>query len=693
MKKSNLIILLLLIVVLFIIYKNWFLSPEIIGGDWPYFYQENIQSFTFFPPIWNSVQGNGMGGTTLVYGLDTYLTSTGWFLSNMLSFPWNVTYKLVWFGMFLGIGAYSSWKLLKELLPELPFGFLAIGIFLFLSNTYVLMLVGGGQMGVALAYSIAPLVLVRFIQLARALNSDDHRLLLRHSLHAGLWLSLQLLFDIRIVYITLIAFGILFTFQLKKVFQKRIKKGIASLGYLVISGIVAVLVNAFWLFPLLFTGHNSVNQLGNAYTTTEAVTFFSFAKFENTFGLLHPNWPENIFGKVAFMKAEFLLLPLLAFSSLLFIQLKKKQTKEQSYLGFVILGFALLGLIGIFLSKGANEPFGYIYLWFFETVPGFVMYRDPTKWYLLIVLAYIVLFPFGTFSLYQWFQQQTKKKKIYTVLPILFLILIFSLLLFLIRSAVLGQLGGTLSHREVPSEYVKLKDLLNKDSQFSRTLWLPKMQRFGYVDQQHPAVEASTILNATNAAEMIKTLQKKDTENLLRERAIKYVVIPYDAEGEIFVKDRKYNHLERVKLEEELDKINWLKKLSGYKNLSIYMMSNPKDHFYLLKEGEISYSSVSPTEYAVISKSSVPTTLVFAENYNPYWKAQIGETVVENKRYNGMNSFAIPMGKVSDITVQFILEKYYIIGRVISLSAFLICIVFLSYLEFINHYFKRGNLQ
>ena len=166
---------------------------------------------------------------------------------------------------------------------------------------------------------------------------------------------------------------------------------------------------------------------------------------------------------------------------------------------FVILGFALLGLIGIFLSKGANDPFGYIYLWLFETVPGFVMYRDPTKWYLFIVLAYIVLIPFSTFSLYQWFQQHAKKKKIYTILPILFLILIFSVLLFLIRFAVLGQLGGTLSHREAPLEYMQLKELLNKDTQFSRTLWVPKMQRFGYVDQQHPAVEAATILNATNS--------------------------------------------------------------------------------------------------------------------------------------------------------------------------------------------------
>ena len=680
MKKSNLIILLLSFL-FFIIYKNWFLSPEIIGGDWPYFYPENIHSFSFFPPIWNSVQGNGMGGTSLVYGLDTYLTSTGWFFSNVLSIPWNVTYKLVWFGMFLALGVYASWRLLKELLPELPFSFISIGIFLFLSNTYVLMLVGGGQMGVALAYAVAPLVLVHFIRLMKCLNSDEDRLLLRQSLYAGLFLSIQLLFDIRIVYITLVAVGILFACHLKKIFQNGIKKSTTSIGYFVLSGIVALLLNAFWLLPLLFTGQNSVTQLGDAYTTTDAVTFFSFAKFENTLGLLHPNWPENVFGKVGFMKAEFLLLPLLAFCSLLFIPLKKKQGEEQFYLRFVILGFALLGLIGIFLSKGANDPFGYIYLWLFETVPGFVMYRDPTKWYLFIVLAYIVLIPFSTFSLYQWFQQQAKKKKIYTILPILFLILIFSVLLFLIRFAVLGQLGGTLSHREAPLEYMQLKELLNKDTQFSRTLWVPKMQRFGYVDQQHPAVEAATILNATNSAEMLKKLQKKDTERLLRELSIKYVVIPYDAEGEIFVKDRKYNSLERLKLEKELDNIRWLQKLPGYKKLSIYIISNPKDHFYLLKEGETSYLSINPTEYSVVSKSSALDTLIFAENYNPYWKARIGETSIENKRYNGMNSFTIPAGKVSDITVQFILEKYYIIGRVVSFGALLIIIVAFYYLN------------
>ena len=33
--------------------------------------------------------------------------------------------------------------------------------------------------------------------------------------------------------------------------------------------------------------------------------------------LLHPNWPENLFGKVYFLQPEFLILPILAFSAFL----------------------------------------------------------------------------------------------------------------------------------------------------------------------------------------------------------------------------------------------------------------------------------------------------------------------------------------------------------------------------------------
>ena len=85
-----------LILILFI-YKNWFWGTDIIGGDWPYFFQEAINSFSFVPPAWSSIHGNGLGGTFIVYALDSYLYFIGWFFSNILNIPWVFAYKFFLF--------------------------------------------------------------------------------------------------------------------------------------------------------------------------------------------------------------------------------------------------------------------------------------------------------------------------------------------------------------------------------------------------------------------------------------------------------------------------------------------------------------------------------------------------------------------------------------------------------------------
>ena len=90
------------------------------------------------------------------------------------------------------------------------------------------------------------------------------------------------------------------------------------------AGTIAVLLNLYWVLPLLMLKENTLDALGSAYTTVGALRFFSFADFSHSLSLLHPNWPENLFGKTYFLQPEFLLLPMLAFSSLLFVKSLKR---------------------------------------------------------------------------------------------------------------------------------------------------------------------------------------------------------------------------------------------------------------------------------------------------------------------------------------------------------------------------------
>ena len=175
--------------------------------------------------------------------------------------------------------------------------------------------------------------------------------------------------------------------------------------------VIAAVVNAFWVIPMAVMKNNPLESLGSAYTSIDALKFYSFADFSHALSLLHPNWPENLFGKTYFLQSEFVIIPLIAFASLLFIG-QRADSKKQ------IVFFSILALIGAFLAKGAQEPFGSVYQWMFTHVPGFVMFRDPTKWYVLVALGYSVLVPITLEGVVDWVtgridsrEQRTDSKK------------------------------------------------------------------------------------------------------------------------------------------------------------------------------------------------------------------------------------------------------------------------------------------
>lgn len=376
----------ILIFLLFLIFRSWFSFALLSSGDWHYLFPQSLLSWTPGLWAWDTFFGNGLGNSDVfLLPLNSYFLFLSHFFLPFLN--WIFIERIIFFFPYLVLSLISSYIFLKTFSVNTHVGY-GLGIFLFIANTYALMLVGGGQMGVALAYAIAPLVLGLF---AKFLFQKVNSYIL--CVATSIVLALQVALDIRITYVTLAAVAMLIFFSIPFRLEK---EKLIQLGLIIMT---TILLNAFWLLPLAIVHQNPLQQMGAIYTTQGAVEFFSFAKFENTLGLMHPNWPENIFGKVGFMKPEFLLMPILAYSSLLFI--KRKGDSEEKKKNKLILYFVTLGLISGFLAKGANEPFGFVYLWMFDHVPGFIMFRDPTKWYLLIVLSYTLLIPYSLKNIYE----------------------------------------------------------------------------------------------------------------------------------------------------------------------------------------------------------------------------------------------------------------------------------------------------
>ena len=651
---------------IFLIFRNWFIFPFLSAPDFPYFFTETLADYRLFPPVWAPTLGIGLGGEMINQGLGTFIYLIVSLFVNRLGMPWEVVYKVFIFGLFLLLSVFSSSYLLRTVIGKPTKIQYFLSVLLFTANTYILMVVDGGQVGVALAYSMSPLVLAMFVGLVSRISNIQFPIIV------GLVSAIQIMFDLRVAVLTLaisLAYGLY-----HYVFVKRYNFMHYVLG-LFVAAVIVIGLHAHWLLPVVFFRSHPAQVMVRDFNfgSLESFRFFSFATFSQTLALLHPNWPENIFGKVYFMRPEFLALPFLAFLSLLFFRGPKF--------------FVLLALIGAFLAKGANPPFSEINTWLFIHVPFSSLFRDPTKFYLLTVLSYIILIPYSTHVLMEWVYKKVKPKSVRSV--ILFVPILY--ILFLLRPIFLNELNGTFSRHEIPNEYDSLKNFLVNQSDFSRTLWIPKQQRFNYYSYTHPALSANRLFNATSSAEIIGKLQEKNTREFLSTISVQYIIVPYDSFGEIFVRDRKYDETQYNDIVAALDAIPWLQKLEGFGSISVYKTSVAKDHIWLDGEGALKYSQLSPSMYKVHVSANNRSQVIFTDVFSPYWIADTGDEALQSqKTADNLNSFPIVKEGTYVLTVYFSKQKYFMYGRIITF-VFIFLLLFVPIYRIIKRIYDKSH--
>jgi hypothetical protein len=619
---------------------------SILNGDWRFFWPDVVPTLCHLPSTWDSSLNTGLGipdaNTLWITG---YLNLTS--CASHIGLSWNLISLLFWILPPILISFISSYLLfIKVLAPKKIFGILAAIIYT--TNTYFLLVFMGGQTGICLAYACIPALYLAFIQLVRS-NS------FRNSFILGLLLGLQLWWDIRFVYMTLGSIILLMPFLL----TKQIKK-LQTLGYLFISLLEMGLLHSYWILPAVVG--RSVG-IPHGFFEEANVYFFSFADFSHAFSLLHPNWPENIFGKVSFLQPEFLLIPIFAFLFLLFKPVKKESPYK--YLPFF---FVMLAVVGTFLAKGTNDPFGFVFVFLFNHFPGFVMFRDPTKFYAFISIGYAMLIPFSLLSVSSFFPKRYR-----VVLPIFFLFF----WILLLRQANFPLSSFFRLHR-VPNDYQNLQSLLANQKQFSRTLWIPTIQRYRYLSDLHPTLpmdELSLALYNKPNVPLQKLLNKEQLTIL----GIEYVIVPYDSEKELFLKDRKYYQKLYMDTIKQLEQFPWLQKQKAFTKLAVFKLPQAKDHMFMEdptnKTIIQSITPVSTTEYHVLLRNAQKgETVVFSENYNSGWSAHVDNLTLSSTPYKHLlNSFPLPKTGNYTLSITYQPQRYVWFGLLVSI--FTLCVV------------------
>lgn len=648
-------------------------------GDWPYMFPSAASEFSSPLPYYKGYNGLGQG-SILFTGLETFFQ---WGARAVgATAGWRFFELFFWFIPLLAISSFSSYLLTKSW----------VGVLIYTTNTYILMIIGGGQFGVGLAYAFAPLVIYTWMRLFR--DEEDSPVSKKHYLSivasavlTGVIGAIQVLFDPRIAIITLSSAVLYFVFALLFIKKSCVKRFLtSSIIRFVIGGVIIFLLNAFWILPFLLYGAGPLEHGRSADFSLGIVRFLSFSNFSHAFSLLHPNWPENIFGKTYFLQPEFLLIPILAFSLLLFPGSygKSKQNFRK------ILFFSLLAIIGSFLAKGTSEPFGEVYAFLYKYVPGFILFRDATKFYLLIALSYSVVIPLVLSKIRrEVITIFSKYKQSYTyylaVLPI-FLFVFFWL--FLIRPVFEGKLSGTFRPIGVTAEYMQFAKKIEDEKSFSRILWVPKHQRFGYYSLTHPALSAELFFETSSPAAILDALRNPKTLTLLQEAAVSWVVVPTDTQSEIFLKERKPDNVLRQQFISGLEQTAYLSRVSGESTLAVFTLPSSKDHIWLAESspsgGIEKWKSISPMQYDIsLREVKKGQTLIFSEGYSRLWKLQVEGKHISPLRYNTFfMQFVLPRDGTYQARLVYTPSQIAVQSGLISAITLFVVTVFGAYVGF-----------
>jgi len=423
------------LVVLVLVFRNLFVG-SVVWGDAPHFYSEGLRELVGEPLAWTN-RGNTLGGVNM--------------------FLWMSPVMAV-YGMLYKVFGFGSEQILIVLfyLPSLVLAatgavFLArhwglgrwaqvIASLAYALNTYYLLVVDGGVVGLALAYGLFPWVLLSLVSLVKSVNYWSF-------VRALVMLTFLMVVDPRVLLIVALTFLVAEGLTIRKVF----------LQLVFLSGSV-VMLGSYWLVPLL--------KLGGGIAGLE-VSELSLVRWSDALTLHQPHWPGNIFGKVEAPPIYFWGVVLLVFGGL--IMGRKKAVWKW---GVCFLLFA-------FLAKGASPPFGGHYTWVLENVPLGVIFRDSSKFYMPLTLMAGMIIGSGL--------EAVGKKWGY--------LLVSAYLIFLVYPAVGGEMNFVLSGRQHGGEARTIYENLRGESGYFRTAWFPERGLLAFQTEEKPAIDAKELVN------------------------------------------------------------------------------------------------------------------------------------------------------------------------------------------------------
>ncbi len=593
----------------------WFTPNSIItNSDWGHYQQNALNELFKTAGTWMSYNNFGAVNIQLPF----YAFMSVWSLLGHLGLSYDIATKITFFAPIAILNFVAPYTLFKSIFKDKNAAF--AGAIFYGTTTYGI----ANDPPIQMVYALAPLIFYYFI---RATN--DWKLV--NWIIFLLLYSLGITYEVRIMYIvTIILFAYILCFKLSSIYQ------LLKASIFVIPAVV--LLNLYWILA-------TVRGATNAISATANRGLFGDNLFDLAHALTLTNWywtgntPNDSFIKQS--------IPLILWPIPVFILFSLTQIRKNTFKNWTLF-FLLVGLLGVFLTKQVDEPFGFVYAWLYGNFPGFNLFREASKFFVLSSFGYAGLLTGGIIML--------KKFRVGFVYPLV-VITVVCIALTNAIPLVTGKFGGLFVSRHVPTSYNTVNDYLKRQVGFGRTYSLPASSRWLYYSQEQPTVSAvtvaqndfqsySTVDNALNPQEQVieqsitEPLLKQYSQQLFNLASIRYIIVPLrdtandDDFFQFYGNDRNFYI-------DVLNGIPWLKRLNvGTNQIAVYENKTYSSYFTASTElNQVSNFTNADNDYSFQSDALQDNSFDFTASNN---LPMGSKTTMPTRKIEDINDFISP---------------------------------------------------
>lgn len=461
---------------------------------------------------------------------------------------------------------------------------------LFYSSTTYVILRQTGHIHIAIVYLLAPLILTLW---ERYLSRFD----LRTGLVFSLTFTLGCVYEPRMMIMLALVICILSAGHLKKLI-------LSPQTYVLI--LLLFGMNIFWISSTI---HGSIEYVGVA--TSRGLFGSNLFDIMRSFTLSEADWtggyPDQNFNAYPIPIYLWLIPVALA------VELYTSHARAKRYLH---LAYLHVLLIGIFMSKLSASPFHHVYEWLYRHIPGFNLYREASKWYMMVALGY-----WGSLSFFfENVSSSEQRTKWHRYLNTFVLCVLLGTSAFNLKPLLTQEIGTTFIASTRPEVYKDIEELYAQDTNYHRILSFPHAVSWITHSPLHPllAYDSQSSLpyfssiKSTGNPYLVLPQDKVVFQQILATHSVRYIVVPpIDP-----VKDsgvyRQYGT--------QTFFVSYLRSTPHIRELwnkdGVYVFENS------LYEAHITGAQViqmhSPATYVI--KVDQPSEVIFRESYHPKWR-------------------------------------------------------------------------